>query len=141
VIEGVKHVRVNSLDGVGDYVHSEDVAHALIALLEARTLAYSVYNIAAGVTATLADLVRWRRKSRPDSMRRSFLPTRPTSCRTTPHGKVRGAPTTWRVSNEIPVGSPGPCARPSMLTSTGSPPAQDPEDVDSCRDCWTERWP
>jgi hypothetical protein len=31
VIEGVKPVRVNSLDGVGDYIHSKDVAHAFIA--------------------------------------------------------------------------------------------------------------
>jgi UDP-glucose 4-epimerase len=65
VIEGVKQVRVNSLDGVGDYVHAEDVAHALIALLEARSLHYSVYNIAAGVTATLADLVRWAEEKSP----------------------------------------------------------------------------
>jgi UDP-glucose 4-epimerase len=65
VIEGVKHVRVNSLDGVGDYIHSQDAAHAIIALLEAPSLRYSVYNVAAGVTATLADLVRWAAEKAP----------------------------------------------------------------------------
>jgi nucleoside-diphosphate-sugar epimerase len=65
VIEGVKHVRVNSLDGVGDYIHAEDVAHAIISLLEAPSLHYSVYNVAAGTTATLADLVRWAAERAP----------------------------------------------------------------------------
>ena len=65
VVEGVKHVRVNSLEGVGDYVHSEDVAHAIISLLEAPSLGYSVYNIAAGTTATVADLVRWAAEKSP----------------------------------------------------------------------------
>ena len=65
VVEGVKRVRVNSLDGVGDYIHSEDVAHAIISLLEAPSLRYSVYNIAAGATATVADLVRWAAEKLP----------------------------------------------------------------------------
>jgi UDP-glucose 4-epimerase len=65
VIEGVKHVRVNSLDGVGDYIHSQDAARAIIALLTAPLLHYSVYNVAAGVTATLADLVRWAQEKSP----------------------------------------------------------------------------
>jgi UDP-glucose 4-epimerase len=55
----VQRIRVNSLDGSGDYIHSEDVAQAIIALLGAASLRYSVYNVAAGVTATVADLVRW----------------------------------------------------------------------------------
>jgi UDP-glucose 4-epimerase len=65
VTEGAKHVRVNSLNGIGDYIHSEDVAHAIISLLEAPSLRYSVYNIAAGITATLADLVRWASEKSP----------------------------------------------------------------------------
>ncbi len=65
VVEGVKCVRVNSLDGVGDYIHSEDVAQAIISLLEAPRLGYSVYNIAAGATATVADLVRWAAERLP----------------------------------------------------------------------------
>jgi UDP-glucose 4-epimerase len=65
VVGGVKGVRVNSLDGVGDYIHSEDVAHAIISLLEAPSLGYSVYNIAAGTTATVADLVQWAAEKSP----------------------------------------------------------------------------
>jgi len=34
------------------YIHSEDVAHAIISLLKAPSLGYRVYNIAAGTTAT-----------------------------------------------------------------------------------------
>lgn len=65
VVEGVKRIRVNSLDGLGDYIHSEDAAHAIIALLGAASLRYSVYNIAAGTIATVADLVRWAAEKSP----------------------------------------------------------------------------
>ena len=36
------------LSAVGDYVHAEDVARAIVALLRAPALRYSTYNIAAG---------------------------------------------------------------------------------------------
>jgi UDP-glucose 4-epimerase len=52
-------VRVNTLDAVGDYIHSEDVADAILALLRAPRLRYGAYNVAAGETATVGDLVRW----------------------------------------------------------------------------------
>ena len=52
-------VRVNTLDAVGDYIHSEDVAGAIISLLRAPRLRYSTYNLAAGEVATVGDLVRW----------------------------------------------------------------------------------
>ena len=52
-------VRVNTLDAVGDYVHSEDVAGAIVSLLHAPRLRYGTYNVAAGEAATVADLVRW----------------------------------------------------------------------------------
>jgi nucleoside-diphosphate-sugar epimerase len=65
VVEGAKRVRVNSLGGVGDYIHSEDAARAIVSLLEAPSLGYSVYNIAAGSTATVADLVRWAAEKSP----------------------------------------------------------------------------
>jgi UDP-glucose 4-epimerase len=58
-LDGVKRVRVNTLDAVGDYIHSEDVARGIISLLHAGALRHSVYNIAAGATATVGDLVRW----------------------------------------------------------------------------------
>jgi UDP-glucose 4-epimerase len=64
-VEGVKHVRVNTLDAVGDYIHAEDVARAVSALLRAPALRYSNYNIAAGVTATVGDLVAWAAEKAP----------------------------------------------------------------------------
>ncbi|TLZ21093.1 MAG: NAD(P)-dependent oxidoreductase [Gammaproteobacteria bacterium] len=58
-LDGVKRVRVNTLDAVGDYIHVEDVAYAIIALLQAPHLRYSAYNVAAGATASIGDLVAW----------------------------------------------------------------------------------
>jgi UDP-glucose 4-epimerase len=58
-LDGVRRVRVNTLDAVGDYIHVEDVARAIVSLLRAPALRYSAYNIAAGATATVGDLVRW----------------------------------------------------------------------------------
>ncbi|MCW6511666.1 NAD-dependent epimerase/dehydratase family protein [Lichenifustis flavocetrariae] len=52
-------IRVNALDGVGDYLHAEDVAHGIIALLDAATLRHAVYNVALGETATIADMIGW----------------------------------------------------------------------------------
>jgi UDP-glucose 4-epimerase len=54
-----KQARVNTLDAVGDYIHSEDVAGAIVSLLLAPRLRYSTYNVAAGEAATVGDLVRW----------------------------------------------------------------------------------
>jgi UDP-glucose 4-epimerase len=64
-VEGVERVRVNTLAAVGDYVHVEDVAQAIVALLRAPVLRYSAYNIAAGSTATLGDLVTWAAEKAP----------------------------------------------------------------------------
>ena len=52
-------VRVNTLDAVGDYLHSEDAADAILSLLRAPRLRYSAYNVAAGEAATVGDLIRW----------------------------------------------------------------------------------
>ncbi len=57
-LEGAR-VRVNTLDAVGDYIHSEDVADAILSLLRAAHLRYSAYNVAAGEAATVGDLIRW----------------------------------------------------------------------------------
>lgn len=65
-LDGVKRVRVNTLDAVGDYIHAEDVARAIVALLEAPQLHYSAYNVASGVTASIGDLVRWIAEKVPD---------------------------------------------------------------------------
>src|SRR5262245_10609727 len=52
-------IRPNSLEPVGDYVLSTDVARAILALIDADRLRYRHYNIAAGVTTTVGDLIGW----------------------------------------------------------------------------------
>jgi nucleoside-diphosphate-sugar epimerase len=58
-LDGVKRVRVNTLEAVGDYIHAEDAARAIVSLLEAPRLQYSAYNVASGVTASIGELVHW----------------------------------------------------------------------------------
>jgi len=58
-VEGVKCVRVNTLEAVGDYIHSEDVARGIVSLLRAPALHYSSYNIAQGCVASIGQLVEW----------------------------------------------------------------------------------
>jgi UDP-glucose 4-epimerase len=64
-VQGVKRVRVNSLEAVGDYIHAEDVARGIASLLRAPSLRYSAYNIAAGVTSTIGELVQWAAQCAP----------------------------------------------------------------------------
>ena len=64
-VDGVRRVRVNTLDAVGDYIHVEDAARAIAALLRAPALRYSAYNIAAGAAATLGELVGWAAEKSP----------------------------------------------------------------------------
>jgi UDP-glucose 4-epimerase len=64
-LEGRGPLRVNSLDGVGDYIHVEDVARAVLSLLAAPRLAYSVYNIASGTTSSVSDFVAWAAEKAP----------------------------------------------------------------------------
>ncbi|HEX4152214.1 MAG TPA: NAD(P)-dependent oxidoreductase [Steroidobacteraceae bacterium] len=58
-LEGRPVVRVNTLDAVGDYIHVEDVARAIVSLLNAPRLNYSAYNVACGTTASIGDIVGW----------------------------------------------------------------------------------
>jgi UDP-glucose 4-epimerase len=58
-LDGAKRVRVNTLDAVGDYIHAEDVARAIVSLLEAPRLHCCAYNIASGTTASIGELVGW----------------------------------------------------------------------------------
>jgi len=58
-LDGRMRVRVNTLDAVGDYLHAEDAASGIVSLLHAPNLRYSAYNLAAGTTATVRDLVEW----------------------------------------------------------------------------------
>jgi len=64
-VAGVKRVRVNTLSAVGDYIHVEDVARAIRALLHAPTLRFSTYNVAAGATATVGELMDWAAEKAP----------------------------------------------------------------------------
>jgi UDP-glucose 4-epimerase len=64
-VQGAKRVRVNTLAAAGDYIHVEDVARAVVSLLRAPALRYAVYNIAAGRTATVGDLVAWAAEKAP----------------------------------------------------------------------------
>ncbi len=58
-LDGAARVRVNTLAAVGDYIHVEDVARAIMSLLLAPRLRYSAYNIALGATASIGDIVGW----------------------------------------------------------------------------------
>jgi UDP-glucose 4-epimerase len=64
-VAGTKRVRVNTLDAVGDYIHAEDVACAIVALLRAPRLRYSAYNVAQGHTTTIGELVEWAAEKAP----------------------------------------------------------------------------
>ncbi|HLW23024.1 MAG TPA: NAD(P)-dependent oxidoreductase [Steroidobacteraceae bacterium] len=64
-LDGVKCVRVNTLEAVGDYIHVEDVARAILALLRAPRLRYSAYNVACGETASIGELVEWAAEKVP----------------------------------------------------------------------------
>src|SRR3569832_217150 len=65
-VEGVKRLRVNTLDAVGDYIHAEDVATAIISLLRLPAVRYSTYNIAVGHTTRLGDLIGWAAEKFPE---------------------------------------------------------------------------
>ena len=58
-LDCVKRLRVNTLDAVGDFIHAEDVADAVISLLRAPRLRYGAYNVACGATASIGEMVRW----------------------------------------------------------------------------------
>src|SRR5215467_10206406 len=58
-LDGAKRVRVNTLDAVGDYIHAEDVARAIVSLLRAPRLHYSFFYDAWGTTASIREIVGW----------------------------------------------------------------------------------
>jgi UDP-glucose 4-epimerase len=58
-------IRPNSLEPVGDYIHSADVARALMALLDAERPRYRHYNIGSGTTATIGEIIEWARERVP----------------------------------------------------------------------------
>ncbi len=50
-------LKVTSLEAGGDWIHAQDVARALSALLDAPDLKHATYNVAQGEFTTLAELV------------------------------------------------------------------------------------
>lgn len=52
-------IKPNSLEPVGDYLHSVDTARAILALVEAERLTWRHYNVASGVRTTLGELIDW----------------------------------------------------------------------------------
>ena len=64
-LDGVKRLRVNTLEGVGDYIHVEDVASAIVSLLRAPRLRYGAYNTACGATASIGDMIGWAAEKVP----------------------------------------------------------------------------
>jgi UDP-glucose 4-epimerase len=52
-------------EAVGDYVHAEDVARAIIALLEAPKLNYRIYNIGSGTITTIGDFISFAAEKVP----------------------------------------------------------------------------
>jgi UDP-glucose 4-epimerase len=59
-------IRPNSLEAVGDYLNSVDVAAAVIGLIEAPALRYRNYNVASGVTVTTGDIIGWAAEKVPN---------------------------------------------------------------------------
>ena len=58
-------VRVRALEAAGDFIQAGDVAAAIIGLLEAGQRRHAVYNVAAGETATIDDLLTCTREKFP----------------------------------------------------------------------------
>jgi len=58
-------IRPNSLEPVGDYVASTDVAAAILALIDAPRLNYRHYNIGSGSSQTIGEIIGWARDRVP----------------------------------------------------------------------------
>ncbi|TIW14809.1 MAG: NAD(P)-dependent oxidoreductase, partial [Mesorhizobium sp.] len=58
-------IRPNSLEPLGDYVASTDVAAAILALIDAQHLNYRHYNIGSGSSQTIGEIIGWARERVP----------------------------------------------------------------------------
>ncbi|PBC03509.1 NAD(P)-dependent oxidoreductase [Mesorhizobium sp. WSM3860] len=58
-------IRPNSLEPVGDYLASTDVAAAILALLDAPRLHYRHYNIGSGSSQTIGEIIAWAKERAP----------------------------------------------------------------------------
>ena len=64
-LDGGLPIRVNTVDGVGDYIQAEDVASAIARLLKASMLRFGTYNVAAGEAVSVREIVRWAAERMP----------------------------------------------------------------------------
>ena len=64
---------VRSLEAVSDFIHADDVGDAIIGLLKADSVRFPVYNIGAGETATIGDLIDFTRELYPEFEVREVL--------------------------------------------------------------------
>lgn len=58
-------IRPTNLEAIGDYVHSEDVARAVIALIEAPELHYRTYNIGSGMSISIGNFIKFAAEKVP----------------------------------------------------------------------------
>lgn len=58
-------VRPTNTEAVGDYIHAEDVAAAIRALIEAPALTYRTYNIGSGTVTTIGDFIAYAAEKVP----------------------------------------------------------------------------
>jgi len=112
------------LDAVGDYIHAEDVARAIVSLLHAPRLRYSTYNVACGATASIGEMVDGGGKSAwlwpeivPPSKRHPAGPP--------PSGR-QWVLTMFRAQRRDRLETAADCARHCMPTWTGWRPSAAP---------------
>ncbi len=72
-LDGVSRIAVNTQDAVGDYIHAEDAATAIAALLRLQSPRHGVYNVAAGVATTTGELIAWAAEKAP-GLRAEIVP-------------------------------------------------------------------
>ena len=58
-------IRPNSLEPIGDYLHSVDAARAILALAQAPQLRYRHYNVASGVAVSVGEIIGWAAEKVP----------------------------------------------------------------------------
>jgi UDP-glucose 4-epimerase len=58
-------IRPNSLEPIGDYLHSVDAARAIHALVQAPQLRYRHYNVASGVAVSIGEIIGWAAEKVP----------------------------------------------------------------------------
>jgi UDP-glucose 4-epimerase len=58
-------VRPTNLDAIGDYISSQDVAHAILALVDAPHLKYRTYNIGSGTSTSIGDFLKYAAERAP----------------------------------------------------------------------------